>query len=545
MDLYPAKAQFLTGEEVSLVLEADGTLPWTAEVQVYRLDEMVRSVTARGLTGRAALSLGAFNTDFAGYGVSARLSNGTSSVVLETAFDVADRPTRSMRYGFLSDFAQDDGGAALDWFCKCHLNLAQYYDWSFRHHQLVAPEDRYRDMMGKEISKDVVRRKIRQARERGVRSIAYGAVYAAGRDFFEAHQDWAFYNSDGQPFVFIDVFYLMNLRRGSPWRERLLGQYCNAIEEMGFHGIHMDTYGFPKTAWSHLEERPKLVRLDEEFPSLIQETREILGEDTCLIFNNVGGWPAYATASAPQDAVYLEVWPPYTRYAHIDQLIREAQTYSGGGKPVILAAYLAPFREGPRAQAIAAAQLLTAAIISHGGYHLLLGEREAALTQGYYSDYARLTSLEAEVLRRYYDFLVRYLELFYDPELRDVSASHTGWDNYEYQCLSHPTSPWGEAGSLWLVIREKQRRKCLFLINLSGCTDDSWNSGKDAPPPLRDVRLRVQADLPVRRICAASPDGASLGAVRIPFAYTHNDKGRFAEFTLPEVAVWTAVWLDF
>lgn len=545
MDLYPAKAQFLTGEEVSLVLEADGTLPWTAEVQVYRLDEMVRKVTARGLTGRAALSLGAFNTDFAGYGVSARLSNGTSSVVLETAFDVANRPTRSMRYGFLSDFAQDDGGAALDWFCKCHLNLAQYYDWSFRHHQLVAPEDRYRDMMGKEISKDVVRRKIRQARERGVRSIAYGAVYAAGRDFFEAHQDWAFYNSDGQPFVFIDVFYLMNLRRGSPWRERLLGQYCNAIEEMGFHGIHMDTYGFPKTAWSHLEERPKLVRLDEEFPSLIQETREILGEDICLIFNNVGGWPAYATASAPQDAVYLEVWPPYTRYAHIAQLIREAQTYSGGGKPVILAAYLAPFREGPRAQAIAAAQLLTAAIVSHGGYHLLLGEREAALTQGYYSDYARLTSLEAGALRRYYDFLVRYLELFYDPELRDVSASHTGWDNYEYQCLSHPTSPWGEAGSLWLVIREKQRRKCLFLINLSGCTDDSWNSGKDAPPSLRDVRLRVQADLPVQGICAASPDGASLGAVQIPFAYTHNDKGRFAEFTLPEVAVWAAVWLDF
>lgn len=545
MDLYPAKAQFLTCEEVTLVLETDGGSSWTAEVQVCHLNEVIRSITIHNATGRAALSLGGFDTDFAGYGVSVRLSSGEQNVVLETAFDVVSRPGRSMRYGFLSDFAGDDGGAALEWFCKCHLNLAQYYDWSFRHHQLMAPEDQYRDMMGKEISKDAVRRRIRQAGERGIRSIAYGAVYAAGREFFEAHRDWAFYTSDGQPFVFINVFYLMNLQRGSPWRGHLLGQYRAALGEMGFHGVHMDTYGFPKTAWSHLGDKPALIRLDEEFPSLIRETRDALEEEACLIFNNVGGWPAYATASAPQDAVYLEVWPPYTRYAHIAQLIREAKLYSSDGKPVILAAYLTPFREGPRERAITAAQLLTAAIVSHGGYHLLLGEREAVLTQGYYSDYARLTAGEAAVLRRYYDFLVRYLELFYDPELRDVSTTHTGWDNYEYQCLSHPTSPWGEAGRFWVVIREKDRRKCLFLINLLGCADDNWNSGKDSPPLQRDVRLRVHIDLPVQGIYAVSPDGASLGAVRIPFKCVHNDKGLFAEFTLPEVLAWTAVWLDF
>lgn len=545
MDLYPAKAQFLAHEEVVLVLETDGPDAWTAEVQVYRLNEAVRIVTAHGLTGRTRFSLGSFDTDFAGYGVTARFSSRGRETVLETAFDVVDRPGRSMRYGFLSDFDADDNGAALDWFCKCHLNLAQYYDWSFRHHQLVAPEDRYRDMMGKEISKEVVRSRIRQAGERGIRSIAYGAVYAAGREFFEDHRNWAFYTSDGQPFVFIDVFYLMNLRQGSPWRRHLLEQYRETLREIGFHGVHMDTYGFPKTAWSHLETEPRLIHLDAEFPSLIQETRDALGEDACLIFNNVGGWPAYATAAAPQDAVYLEVWPPYTRYAHIAQLIRETKLYSGGGKPMILAAYLAPFREGPRDRAIAAARLLTAAIVSHGGTHLLLGEGEAVLTQGYYSDYTRLTSRESVVLRRYYDFLVRYLELFYDPELRDVSATHTGWDNYEYQCPSHPTSPWGEAGRLWLVLREKGRRKCLFLLNLFGCADDNWNSGKDMPQPLRDVRLQVHVDFPVRGIYAASPDGASLGAVPLPFAYTHDGRGRFAEFTVPEVAVWTAVWLDF
>ncbi len=546
MDLYPAKAQFLTGEEIVLKLETAWRDGWTAQIRVFHLSDEILSKTICGLSFGADISLGHFEASFAGYGVSAELTSGEKQVILETAFDVVDHPGRSLRYGFLSDFTQaDDNVDAVDWLCKCHINLAQYYDWSFRHHQLVSTEDCYQDMMGKGICKDTVKNQIRRGNERGIRAIAYGAVYAAGREFFEAHRDWAFYNSSGQPFVFIDVFYIMNLQRNSPWCKHLLEQYRIAIAEMGFHGIHMDTYGFPKTAYSHLSPTPKLVRLDEEMPALIEKARERLGDEACLIFNNVGNWPVYATAAAPQDAVYIEVWPPSERYFQIAQLISGARASAGSAKPVILAAYLAPFREGDRGQAMVSAQLLTAAIVSIGGYHLLTGERKAVLTQGYYSDYVCLSDAEAAKLRRYYDFMIRYLELFYDPQLRDVSMTHTGWDNFEYQCLSHPASAYGEAGKLWMILRERDRRKCLYLVNLCGCMDDDWNRGKEQPPPQQDVRFRVQVEYSLKGIYAASPDWLSLGVRELPFQYIEDSRGRFAEFALSEISLWTVIWMDF
>lgn len=547
MDLFPVKAQFLSGEEVILRLETGGDFPCAAQVTVSCLNKIILQKTVQVISENGSISLGRFDTDFGGYGVDAVVSTSTDRTILRTAFDVADNPRRSLRYGFLSDFTeQDDENGAVDWLCKCHINMVQYYDWSYRHDQLVAAQDHYQDMMGKNICKQTVKNKICQGHERGMLAIAYGAVYAASRPFFDCHRDWAFFNSNQKPFVFIDVFYLMNIQNGSPWRQHLIGQYLAAMEEMGFDGIHMDTYGFPKTAYSHLGEQPELVRLDEELPSLIRQTRRALtaaGKTPYLIFNNVGNWPVYSTADAPQDAVYIEVWSPYERYSHITQLIHEAKMLAGSEKPIILAAYLKPFREEKRESAMASAQILTAAIVSNGAYHLLLGENKAVLTQGYYSDYTALTDENANVLRRYYDFLIRYLNLFYDPELQNVSMTHMGWDNYEYQCCSHSVSAYGEAGKLWVILREKETRKCLFFINLCGCADDFWNTGKEKPVPQRDVHWHVQVDLPVKGICMASPDLPEARA--LPFWYTSSDKGRFADFMVPEVSLWTAVWLDF
>lgn len=316
---------------------------------------------------------------------------------------------------------------------------------------------------------------------------------------------------------------------------------------MGFDGIHMDTYGFPKTAYSHLNIQPELIRLDEEFPSLIEQTRKELsadGKDPYLIFNNVGNWPVYSTAAAAQDVVYIEVWPPYERYGQIAQLVYEARIFADNEKPIILAAYLNPFREEERERAMVAARLLTAAIISNGAYHLLLGECRAVLTQGYYSDYTKLENEEADVLRKYYDFMIRYLNLFYDAELKNVSMTHLGWDNCEYQCLSHPVSTYGEAGKMWVILREKETRKCLFHVNLSGCTDDYWNKGKQEPVPQREVCWRVQVDSPVKGIYMASPEEDTAFSKELPYQYIDSDKGRFVNFTVPEIRIWTIVWMD-
>ena len=134
MDLFPAKAQFRSGEEVVLNLETGGR-PWKAAlITVFLLDRVVLQKTVPAWPGNVRVSLGSFDTEFAGYGVKAVVSTDTGSLVLTTAFDVTDEPRRSLRYGFLSDFTeQDEDNGAIDWLCKCHINMVQYYDWSYRH----------------------------------------------------------------------------------------------------------------------------------------------------------------------------------------------------------------------------------------------------------------------------------------------------------------------------------------------------------------------------------------------------------------------------
>lgn len=58
----------------------------------------------------------------------------------------------------------------------------------------------------------------------------------------------------------------------------------------------MDTYGFPKTAFSMDKDR---IELQKEFPGLIRDTKERLSQEPgehYLIFSNIGNWPVGATA---------------------------------------------------------------------------------------------------------------------------------------------------------------------------------------------------------------------------------------------------------
>ena len=88
--------------------------------------------------------------------------------------------------------------------------------------------------------------------------------------------------------------------------------------------------------------------------------------------------------------------------------------------------------------------------------------------------------------------MIRYENLFFDPELQDVTMTHTGWDNYEYQCTSHKVSSYGEAGKIWMILREKDYRKCIYLLNLCGQSEDYWNEGKEEPNIQKDIKFTVQ-----------------------------------------------------
>lgn len=557
VDLFPLKAQFGKDEPVRLRAELCNPAPGRRALRLrVRVTELLRTVAEK----QVELELGGFESkivdiglpaqsaDFAGFGADAALFEGGEQVDrASTAFDVAASWKTAPRYGFLSEFGpQDVSDDDVEFLLKFHINLAQFYDWVYRHDDYLPPQERYRDLMGKEHSLQVLERKIRKCHERGIRAMAYGAVYAASGEYAAAHPESVLYTSAGEPFRFIDVFTIMNVAPDSPWHAHIIGEYAKALRAEGFDGIHMDTYGYPKTGFSKTDGEPREIRLEEQFPALIKDARAALSQvnPACgLIFNNVCNWPTEAVAEET-DAVYIEVWEPYERYSQLQQLIAWAK-YFGKGRPVILAAYLAPFRKkGREEEAENAALLLTAALAANGAFHLLLGGENGVLTQGYYPDHSTLRKAFLPRLRRYYDFLVRYGALLYGPGLRDVSMTHSGGDNREYVFENGAFSPCAQPDRVWTVLREDKTRRVVQLINLTGNAEDYWNAGKKTPAPRRGIGIRVQVPKAPRQVYAASPDGDGQPHP-LPFRVEKTDRGLVASLSLPELQIWSMVVLTW
>ncbi|SDN52282.1 dextranase [Paenibacillus sp. yr247] len=557
-DLYPKKAQFLKNERIELRVEIENCseIPVTfrLEVRIYYVDQFIEDYIQEILNVPAGLSIldvaiQSKDEDFKGFGADAALypiDSNTQLHVFSTSFDVVSNWRKSPRYGFLSDFAPAELGTTDDvnYLNKLHINLVQFYDWMYRHDELVPPRSEFTDLMGRELSLSVVKEKVALCHALGMKAIAYGAVYAASQPFFEQHPDWALYDSNGKVLDLIGLFFIMNISDESPWPKHIISQYKKALEEVGFDGIHMDTYGAPKTAFSRLHGVSRIEKLKDQFPFLINSTRSELEkdkEDVCLIFNNVGNWPVDTVALAAQDAMYIEVWHPYERYHHIQQIIRMAKFHSEG-KPVILAAYLKPFREQPSAidRANFSALLLTAVISANGGYHLLHGENQAVLTQGYYVDYTTLEDANfVREIRNYYDFIVRYANLLFDDSLEDVSMTHTGWDNIEYVFGNFSWSAYGEASKVWTLIRENAQYKTISFINLTNNEDDLWNEGKNRPSEQHDLQVNILLDRKVKSVFMASPD-IDMGRHRnLNFTVTtEGSKGQILKVVIPDLYFW-------
>ncbi|MCF7953557.1 MAG: hypothetical protein K9K78_05735 [Spirochaetales bacterium] len=501
-----------------------------------------------------------------------RITAASEKKLAETSIDFAGGP---IRYGFVSDFTPSDShrtAAVIKNLLRNHITHVQFYDWNYRPHQFAPDEqdtDMYRDTMGKEISFSTLKKLIADMKRAGIRALGYGAVYAAANEYLADHRHEALEDIDGKLIDLIGKFFIMNLGNRE-WRKRILEQYEYAIEHMGFDGIHMDTYGYPKSGWGYASDDDtelKQYDLQDQFVSFINAWARHGDEN---IFNNVGGWPVMETGKADQAASYIEVWEPHTKYHHLRTLIQGASSLK---KPVILAAYLEPFKlidevekkerkeeSEPAIEseknaydtipqgALMSAELLTAAVSSLGASSLLLGEEHAVLTQPYYSDYALLSPAEQEEIRRYYDHQVRCEELFYDPELTDITESHGLGENREFSFIfvkgNIPVSHDGRAGSIWLVIRRTSGRLVLNLINLIDQSDDEWNRVKKPCITKPDVRIQIPRYSKHMSVYACSPDADRQEITLLPHKLVSGIRGPSVEVTLKELPLWMTIWCE-
>ncbi len=455
---------------------------------------------------------------------------------LTTAFEVLKSPLEDPHYGFWADFGGDQDDAWLDFYLKFHLNLAQAYDWMYRHEAYLAPSDPFVDPMGKTKSQGSVRERIEAGHAHGIYAFAYGAVYGATNEFAALHPSWVFFDGKKRPIRFIDRFTIMDFAT-SPWRDLLLENYTLAIRKMGFDGIHMDTYGSPKEAYS---SAGRLIRLDEAFVPLINEAAAKLRPlGGAVTFNNVGAWPLAATAKAKDAFDYVEVWDPLSDYRDLLALTRLQRSLSR--KPFIVAAYLKPYYDPDETGAVAAHEFLSSLLYAAGAHHLIYGDDGRTLRTGYYPDNHKLSENALATLRPLEDFACRYGDILFDPKLWDVSMTHAGGANVEYLFEGAPVSVVPTPGSFLALIRERKNEKVVSLLNLCHVKDTTWNKAKEPARPEEGPLVDVLVGESGYEAFLASPEQPRLE--KIPAGETISPQGVRLRFDSGQIKTWKLIIL--
>ncbi|GAA3730903.1 glycoside hydrolase family 66 protein [Leifsonia bigeumensis] len=477
MALIPDRATYAPGHPV--VIELSAPAPADGMAVVSRLNEIVRTVPVAALATMA--DLGSF--DRGGYGV--RIGSAV------TAFDVLDDPFERPRYGFVVEITEGvDVPEVSRFFRRLHLNLAQFYDWAYRHSQLMPPGQHYVDPLGQERDLGTVDRMAGALADAGTVPLGYSAVYAIGSDEVADWGESLLLRSDGEPYRLGEDFLVLVDPAEPRWLEHYLAQLEQVLEGTALRGFHLDQYGWPKFATRGDGAR---VDLSASFVALLGAVRDRM-PGARFMFNNVNDFPTLATAPTPQDATYIEVWAPHTELQDLATLATDARA-ARPEHPPILSAYLSCYREdgaqSDEASANRAAGLVMATAFSHGASHLLLGEDGHALTDPYYPRNHELAEGSIDFFAAWYDFAVRYGDLLFDPAAQDVTGSFTGGINEDVVLTGADFSTKADAGAVWTHVVRTPLGLVIHLINLVGQTETAWDAGKNPTQALAGASLEL------------------------------------------------------
>ncbi|MBU1588502.1 MAG: hypothetical protein KKH51_11230 [Actinobacteria bacterium] len=522
-ELLPLRSSFATGSRVELEVRGDRA---PGELTVWHLGELV---ARRDYDGAELIDLGELPAG--GYGI--ELAQGTT--LTRTAVEVGDGSR--MRYGFVVDYAPDrDVSGVADLARRLHLTDIQFYDWAYRHAALLGGGEEYRDALDQPVALSTVRRLVAALRAVGTRSLGYAAVYAAGPAEWADWEHRALLTASGAPYSLGDFLFIVD-PAADDWLANFGGDLSAALEQIGFDGFHLDQYGYPKRA-----VRPDGVVVDvaESFVTLLAALRDRL-PDARLVFNNVNDFPTWRTARSPQDAVYIEPWAPTLTLGGLAEVVTRARSVADG-KPVVMAAYQHVYDSAPARESDLATAFTMAALHSHGATQLLAGEADRILVDPYYVRNHVVEPSTADLLRRWYDFLVEHDELLLDPSIVDVTSSVAGPYNDDcdvtYASTSVTEAP--EPGAVWRRITESEGRTVLHLINLVGQDDTVWDAPRQQPGDTGVGTLRIRRlGEAVPRVRVGDPDA---GGRLVDIAVTLD--GDYATAQLPPVGVWQLVLVE-
>ena len=475
-------------------------------------------------------------TSPAGYGIDFQVSTpqGTPLATASTAFDVLNRWTQNPRYGFMVDFTPNRSGLAdtMQILARYHINGLQFYDWMYRHEQLLTDAEPYTDLWSNiQHSIKTIDAEIQAAHSFNIAAMPYTAVYGASMAFYQQHPDWVLYDLAGKPVFFGgDMMAIMDPRPGSPWTIHLLDQFRQVMQKTAFDGIHLDQYGDPKVGYdakgASFDLAPVMADMINQTKAVVQKYRP----GGAVVFNAVTNWPIETVAPSDEDFVYIEVWSPYNWLSDLHFLITNAQTLSHG-KPVVLAAYIDPAFENN-------ARLMDAAIFASGGSRIELGENAGMLSDPYFPRYRPMSASLSAAMQRYYDFMVRY-ENVIGPTTQDGTK-----DLQDQIQIDHvDTSPALVKDKVWPIVRQSEGKTAISLINLLGIPAPDWAKEiPEAPRALDQFKLTINAaGKHAGHLWLASPDKPDLSLQ--PLAFTQN--GDTITVLVPGLQYWDMILIEW
>jgi dextranase len=520
----PTRTWFRPGTAATLEVEVVAARAIAARltVELVELDRVVKRLE-RSVRLPAGLSIRRVRialpaAERRGYGLRlvVRDRAGSMLATADEAVEAIDGWWQSPRHAAITRFADPARTAAMVQALRAwHVTVVQDYDWMYRHYRYVPPArdrlpgDSFVDALGRRVSHAAVRAGIRAGHEVGIATLAYGSVYGAEREYVDRHPDERVFDDAGRPLSLGEMFFINDVRRGHPWRRRLLKEYAGAVRTFAFDGIHMDTYGPPHHAVA-ADGTP--IDFATEYPALIADGAaaiEAARPGARVLFNCVEGFPLDTVADAPAAAIYLELWPPDVHYADLVAWIDRARV-AGGQRSIVIAAYLSCLRTHElepiaRAAAVEAAVLLTSVIAAAGAFHHVLADDRRVLVEGYYPEARQLRAGEAAELQAAWVFTSRYLHLLNDPA--SMAAPLDGVELVDAGGVSIAISSEPRAGAVWArVTRLTDGRRVLNLVDLRFQPDNRWDALRSIAAQIAGWRIRWPGS---GELSAASPWSAA------------------------------------
>lgn len=261
----------------------------------------------------AALVRTAFGQTFAGHladgaarfsGIPAgthavELYAGDDTLLAEEMVSVRDNAGEDPITGFATSFDAAIVPATLVWLRQLRCTVVQLYDWMHSYSKPLGPSGVYHDALGREVDRGALETLIAGIRATGAVAQAYAPVCAADPG---ANREWRLYRNDGAAESLGDLLDIMD--PGNPeWQHEWLERYGEACDALGFDGLHLDTYGYPRGA---IDAAGAAVPMADRYAAFIDTVRRARPDDV-ISFNQVNGVPAGIEPPLPPAFRYVVV----------------------------------------------------------------------------------------------------------------------------------------------------------------------------------------------------------------------------------------------